>query len=82
MAFLDDTGVKPNATLIYLMIWGFKEEWKSSFLLPNGLVTFLSLVVRFFKTQQPEHALKIWGKMKQYEVVRDSTHDIVLIEKA
>lgn len=43
-------------------------------------VTFLSILGRFFKAEQPEYALKIWVEMKQYEVVPDSTHYIVLIE--
>ncbi|KAF2301531.1 hypothetical protein GH714_025563 [Hevea brasiliensis] len=42
--------------------------------------TFLIILVKFFKLEQPENALKIWVEMKQYEVTPNSTHYTVLVE--
>lgn len=42
--------------------------------------TFLTILGKFFKKEQPESALKIWVEMKQYMVVPDSTHYSILIE--
>ncbi|XP_031269899.1 pentatricopeptide repeat-containing protein At1g80880, mitochondrial [Pistacia vera] len=46
---------------------------------PNG-DTFLLILGKFFKLEQPENALKIWVEMKQYEVIPTSTHYTVLVE--
>ncbi|KAA8540553.1 hypothetical protein F0562_024528 [Nyssa sinensis] len=43
--------------------------------------TFLLIFSNFFKLDQPENALKIWGEMKQYEVVPDSEHYSVMVER-
>ncbi|KAL5758459.1 hypothetical protein ACOSP7_021070 [Xanthoceras sorbifolium] len=42
--------------------------------------TFVLILGKFFKLEQPENALKIWTEMKQYEVVPCSTHYRVLVE--
>jgi pentatricopeptide repeat protein len=42
--------------------------------------TFLILLGKFFKLEQPENALKIFMEMKQYEVVPSSTHYSVLVQ--
>lgn len=42
--------------------------------------TFRLILVKFFKLEQPENALKIWLEMMQYEVTPNLTHYIVLVE--
>ncbi|KAL3609359.1 hypothetical protein D5086_000379 [Populus alba] len=42
--------------------------------------TFLLLLAKFFKLEQPENALKIWVEMKQYEVASNLTHYTVMVE--
>ncbi|KAK9025122.1 hypothetical protein V6N11_065019 [Hibiscus sabdariffa] len=42
--------------------------------------TFLFILGKFFKAEQPEHALKIWAEMKHFEVLPDSSHYIMLVE--
>ena len=42
--------------------------------------TFLILIGKFFKLEQPENALKIFMDMKQYEVVPSSMHYSVLVQ--
>ncbi|GMI86089.1 hypothetical protein like AT1G80880 [Hibiscus trionum] len=42
--------------------------------------TFLFILSKFFKAEQPEHALKIWAEMKHFEVLPDSSHYIMLVE--
>ncbi|KAJ6341188.1 hypothetical protein OIU78_009377 [Salix suchowensis] len=42
--------------------------------------TFLLLLAKFFKLEQPENALKIWVEMKQYEVAFNLTHYTVVVE--
>ncbi|KDP41959.1 hypothetical protein JCGZ_26977 [Jatropha curcas] len=42
--------------------------------------TFLLILVKFFKLEQPDNALKIWVEMKQYEVTPNATHYRVLVE--
>ncbi|XP_048331799.2 pentatricopeptide repeat-containing protein At1g80880, mitochondrial [Ziziphus jujuba] len=42
--------------------------------------TFLIILRKFFKLEQPENAVKIWEEMRQYEVVPDSTHYTVMIQ--
>uniref|UniRef100_A0A5B7BFF5 Pentacotripeptide-repeat region of PRORP domain-containing protein n=1 Tax=Davidia involucrata TaxID=16924 RepID=A0A5B7BFF5_DAVIN len=42
--------------------------------------TFLLIFSKFFKLDQTENALKIWGEMKQHEVVPDSEHYTVMVE--
>ncbi|KAK6263792.1 Pentatricopeptide repeat - like 10 [Theobroma cacao] len=42
--------------------------------------TFLLVLGKFFKMEQPEQALKIWAEMKHFEVLPDSSHYIALVE--
>ncbi|KAL5574448.1 hypothetical protein UlMin_016147 [Ulmus minor] len=42
--------------------------------------TFLMILEKFFKSEQPENALKIWAEMEQYEAVPDSTHYTAMIK--
>ncbi|KAL5575036.1 hypothetical protein UlMin_016735 [Ulmus minor] len=42
--------------------------------------TFLMILEKFFKSEQPENALKIWAEMEQYEAVLDSTHYTAMIK--
>ncbi|XVF24646.1 hypothetical protein REPUB_Repub13aG0145000 [Reevesia pubescens] len=42
--------------------------------------TFILVLGKFFRMEQPEHALKIWTEMKQFEVLPDCTHYITLVE--
>ncbi|XP_039070832.1 pentatricopeptide repeat-containing protein At1g80880, mitochondrial [Hibiscus syriacus] len=42
--------------------------------------TFLFILSKVFKVEQPEHALKIWAEMKHFEVIPDSSHYIMLVE--
>ncbi|XP_022714729.1 pentatricopeptide repeat-containing protein At1g80880, mitochondrial [Durio zibethinus] len=42
--------------------------------------TFIFVLGKFFKMEQPEHALKIWAEMKHFEVLPDSSHYIALVE--
>ncbi|KAK2651767.1 hypothetical protein Ddye_011623 [Dipteronia dyeriana] len=46
---------------------------------PNG-DTFVLVLGKFFKLEQPENALKIWTEMEQYEVVPNSAHYRLLVE--
>ncbi|GKV26949.1 hypothetical protein SLEP1_g36160 [Rubroshorea leprosula] len=42
--------------------------------------TFLLVLGKFFKIEQPENALKIWTEMEQFEIVPDYSHYITLIK--
>ncbi|KAF8400514.1 hypothetical protein HHK36_013813 [Tetracentron sinense] len=42
--------------------------------------TFLLILNKFFKLEQPGSAIKMWMEMKQYEVVPDSAHYTVLVQ--
>lgn len=42
--------------------------------------TFLLILHKFFKLEQPENALRVWVEMKKYEIDADSTHYTVLVE--
>ncbi|XVE91202.1 hypothetical protein DITRI_Ditri20bG0135400 [Diplodiscus trichospermus] len=46
---------------------------------PNG-DTFLLVLGKFFKMEQPEHALKIWAEMKHFQVFPSSSHYRALVE--
>lgn len=70
-AFLE--GVNYNATVDVL------AQMKTAGLGPNG-ETFIIILCKFLKLNQPDDALKIWVEMKQYGVVQCSNHYKVLIE--
>lgn len=55
------------------------QRMRTAGLGPSG-DTFLLILGKFFKLEQPENALKIWVEMKQHEVIPTSTHYTVLVE--
>ncbi|CAK7336322.1 unnamed protein product [Dovyalis caffra] len=55
------------------------DRMKLAGLGPTGN-TFLLVLAKFFKLEQPENALKIWVEMKQYEVAPSLTHYTVVVE--
>ncbi|TYH13422.1 hypothetical protein ES288_A06G138200v1 [Gossypium darwinii] len=42
--------------------------------------TFLFILGKFLKVEQPEHGLKIWAEMKRFEVLPDSRHYVILVK--
>ncbi|KAI3766163.1 hypothetical protein L2E82_16214 [Cichorium intybus] len=42
--------------------------------------TFVILLGKFLGVNEVENALKIWGKMKDYEVLPDSSHFVIMVE--
>lgn len=70
-AFLDGTSLEGTVEVLNHM---------SKACLGPTSATFLTILVKFFKKERPESALKIWVEMKQYKVAPDSTHYSILIE--
>nr|XP_017216636.1 PREDICTED: pentatricopeptide repeat-containing protein At1g80880, mitochondrial isoform X3 [Daucus carota subsp. sativus] len=70
-AFLDGTSLEGTLEVLNHM---------SKACLGPTSATFLIIIAKFFKKEQPDFALKIWMEMKQYKVVPDSTHYSILIE--
>ncbi|KAF5466873.1 hypothetical protein F2P56_016756 [Juglans regia] len=55
------------------------NRMKKAGLGPTG-DTFLIIIGKFFKLGQPDHALKVFMEMKQYEIVPNSLHYSVLVQ--
>ncbi|KAK9282053.1 hypothetical protein L1049_004965 [Liquidambar formosana] len=70
-AFLEETSFEGTLEVLNRM--------KKAGFGPNAS-TFLLILGKFFKLEQPENALKIWVELKQYEVVPDSSHYVVLVQ--
>ncbi|OMO74028.1 hypothetical protein COLO4_26742 [Corchorus olitorius] len=84
---MKEENISPTIETYHALLYGtgFEEtlgvlnSMKVSSLCPTG-DTFLLVLGRFFKMNQPEHALKIWAEMKHFEVVPDSSHYITLVK--
>ncbi|KVI06098.1 pentatricopeptide repeat-containing protein At1g80880, mitochondrial [Cynara cardunculus var. scolymus] len=72
-AFLEGTGVSFEERLELL------DRMAKSGNGPNK-DTFLILVGKFFQLDEVENALKIWVKMKEFEVSPDSAHFMIMVE--
>lgn len=70
-AFLGNAGFEGTLEVLNRM--------KKARLSPSG-ETFLLLLGKFFKLEQPENALKIWEEMIQYDVVPNSTHYTTMVQ--
>ncbi|KAG4142238.1 hypothetical protein ERO13_D06G118800v2 [Gossypium hirsutum] len=70
-AFLHSVGIEGTLEILDCM--------KAGSLGPTG-DTFLFILGKFLKVEQPEHALKIWAEMKRFEVLPDSRHYIILVK--
>ncbi|KAJ0436465.1 putative tetratricopeptide-like helical domain superfamily, pentacotripeptide-repeat region of PRORP [Helianthus annuus] len=55
------------------------ERMKKSGNGPNG-DTFVMILGKFLRLNEVDNALKIWVKMKEYEVLYDSAHFVMMVE--
>ncbi|KAJ0680108.1 putative tetratricopeptide-like helical domain superfamily, pentacotripeptide-repeat region of PRORP [Helianthus annuus] len=55
------------------------ERMKKSGNGPNG-DTFVMILGKFLRLNEVDNALKIWVKMKEYEVLHDSAHFVMMVE--
>lgn len=70
-AFLENEGFEGTLGVLSYM--------KKANLGPSG-ETFLIILRRFLKSEQPENAIKIWTEMKKYEVMFESIHYREMVE--
>lgn len=70
-AFLEGTGFEGTLEVL--------NQMRTAGLGPTGN-SFLLILIKFFKLEQPDNALKVWIEMKQYEVVPNLAHYTVLVE--
>ncbi|KAJ7962746.1 Pentatricopeptide repeat [Quillaja saponaria] len=70
-AFLDRTDYKGTLEVL--------SEVRKAGLVPTG-ETFLMILTKFLKMEQPVNALKMWVEMKRYEVAPSYSHYSIMVE--